>query len=166
MRKIVGFWFLFLVLPCCNQLWAQGQASNDILAQKLVDELLTKHQPELLYLGLHLVPPNGTDSVNVAATLRDKIGKKSSCADLHVLQDEVAILEMKGGGGTVIKGTVIGSTVLAPLHDRKGNIIGMVNIGMSFGTGRESDAAKFARSIEQELAGEITMKLALFERAQ
>jgi len=42
----------------------------------------------------------------------------------------------------------------------------MVNIGMSFGTGRESEAAKFARSIEQELAEEITMKLALFERAQ
>jgi hypothetical protein len=83
-----------------------------------------------------------------------------------VLQDEVPILEMKGGGGTVIKGAVIGSTVLAPLHDRKGNIVGMVNIGMSFGTGQESEAAKFARSIEQELAGEIPMKLALFGRAQ
>ena len=166
MRKIIGYCFLWLLLPCCNQLWAQRQASNDILAQKLVDELLAKHQAELLYLGLHLVPPNGTESVIVAATLRDKIGKKSSSADLHVLETEVPILEMKGGGGTVIKGTVIGSTVLAPLHDRKGNIIGMVNIGMSFGAGRESEAAKFARSIEQELAGEITMKLALFERAR
>lgn len=166
MRKIIGLCFLLLLLPCSDQLWAQGQASNDTLAQKLVDDVLAKHHPELLYVGLHLVPPDGTDSVNVAATLRDKIGKKSSCADLHVLQDEVPILEMKGGGGTVIKGTVIGSTVLAPLHDRKGNIIGMINIGMSFGTGQESEAAKFARSIEQELAGEIPMKLALFGRAQ
>src|SRR5215813_11496431 len=107
-------------------------------------------EPGAVYLlkqhlsGLHLVPPNGTESVIVAATLRDKIGKKSSCADLHVLETEVPVLEMKGGGGTVIKGTIVGCTVLAPLHDRKGNIIGMVNIGMSFGTGRESEAAKFA----------------------
>lgn len=163
MTKIIGLVFLITLLISCNQLWAQTPASNDTLAQKLVDEVLAEHQPQVLYLGLHLVPPTGTESEIVAATMPNKIGKKSSCADMHVLEDEVAILELKGGGGTVIKGTVIGSTVLAPLHDHKGNIIGMVNIGMSFGTGQETEAAKLSRSVEQELASKIPMKLALFE---
>lgn len=166
MRKTIGFCFFVFLLHCCNQLWAQDQAPNDILAQKLVDELLARHQPVLLYVGLHLVPPSGSDMAIVAATLRNKIGHKSSCADLHVLSTDVPVLEMKGGGGTMIKATVVGSTVLAPLHDRKGNTIGMINMGLKFTTGEESEAAKMARSIEQELDGEIPSKLALFERAQ
>jgi hypothetical protein len=73
---------------------------------------------------------------------------------------------MKGGGGTMIEAAVVGSSVLAPLHDRKGNTIGMITMGLKFTTGEESEAARMARSIEQELEGEIPSKLALFERAQ
>jgi hypothetical protein len=166
MRGIIGVCFLVFLSNCGNQLCAQDQAPNDFLAQKLVDELLAKHQPELLYVGLHLVPPSGTDMAIVAATRRDKIGHKSSCADLHVLSTDVPILEMKGGGGSKINGTVIGSTILAPLHDRRGNTIGMINMGLKFTTGEESEAAKFGRSIQREIEGEIPSKMALFPRAR
>jgi hypothetical protein len=159
MTRAIGFCLIVLFLNGVNQLCAQDHAP---LAQKLVDELLAKHQPELLYVGLHLVPPSGTDMAIVAATLRDKIGGKSSCADLHVFREFPFL--MKGGGGTTIKGVVIGSTMLAPLHDRKGSIIGIID--MKFTTGEGSEAARLARSFEQELAGEIPSKLALFARAQ
>src|ERR1700739_1550321 len=105
MRNMIGFWFVASLLSC-NPLWAQDQAPGDILAQKLADALLARHQPGLLYVGLHAVVPNGTDMSIVAATLREKIGHKSSCADLHVLSTDVPVLEMKGGGGTMIKTSV------------------------------------------------------------
>jgi hypothetical protein len=164
MRKTIGFWFLVSFLTCSNQIWAQAQAPDDILAQKLVDGLVAKYQPVLLYLALHVVPPSGGDSVIVAASLRMKIGNKSGCADLHVLSTGIPVLEMKGTSGTLINGTLIGSSVLAPLHDRKGNTIGMLNMGLKFGYGQESEAAKLARSIEQELFDGIPNKVALFER--
>jgi hypothetical protein len=168
MRRTIGFCFFVFLLNCSNRLWAQDHAPNDILAQKLVDELLARHQPDLLYVGLHVVPPTKTDSTVVAATLRIKIGQKSSCADLYLLSIGAGypVLELKGGGGSMIKGALIGITAIAPLHDRDGNTIGMINMGLKFNTGAESEAAKFAKNVEQELAGEIPSKLALFERAQ
>jgi hypothetical protein len=166
MRNTIGFWSLVFVLNCCNPLWAQDKVPAGILAQKLTDELLAKHQPTLLYVGLHAVAPSATDMTMVASTLREKIGHKSSCADLHVLSTDVPVLEMKGALGTMIKGVVIGTTVLAPLHDRKGNVIGMLNLGLKFTTGEESEAARQAKSIQQELEGQIPNKPALFERPQ
>jgi hypothetical protein len=163
MRRTIGLCFIAFLLNGGNQLWAQDQATGDILAQKLVDGLLAKRQPELLYVGLHLVPPSETDMTVIAATLRAKIGEKSSCADLHAFREFPFLMK---GGGTTIKGTTIGSTMLAPLHDRNGNTIGVVAMGLKFTTGEESEAARFARRIEQELSGEIPSRTALFARVQ
>ncbi len=182
MKRTIGFCFIVVLLIWGSHLWAQDLAPSDFQAQKLVDELLPRHQPELLYVGLYLVPPprstaaywpysnssdlGETEMVIVAATDRSTIGHKASSADLHVLTTDVPILETKGGGGTKINGTVIGSTFLATLHDRKRDSIGVIDIGMKFTTGEESEAAKFARSVQQELEGEIPTKMAIFQHAQ
>ena len=65
-----------------------------------------------------------------------------------------------------INGTVIGSTFLATFHDQRGNSIGLIEIGMKFTTGEESEAAKFARSVQRELEGEIRSKMAFFQHTQ
>ena len=168
MRRTVGFCSVVLLLIYGNQLWAQEKAAIAPLGQKLVDELLASYQPDLLGVALHVVPPGGTASTIVAATLHTKINQKSSCTDLWELANSAGVpaLELKGGGGSMIKGALIGVTAITPLRDRSGGTIGLINMGLKFNLGEESEAVKFATSVGQELAGEIPSKLALFERAQ
>ena len=168
MRRTIGFCFIVLLLICGNQVWAQDHAPIAPPGQKLVDELVARHQPELLGVALHVVPPGGTASTIVAATFRIKIGQKSSCTDLWELANGAGApaLELKGGGGSMIKGALIGITAITPLRDRSGATIGLINMGLKFNLGEESEAVKFATSVGQELSGEIPSKLALLERAQ
>ena len=182
MKRTIGFCCIALLFICGSQLWAQDLAPSDFEAQKLVDELLAKHQPELVYVGLYLVPPprstaaywpyskdsdeGETEMVIVAATDRSTIAQKASCTDLQVLKTDVPVLEMNGNSGTKINGTVSGTTFLAILHDRKGDSIGVLEIGMKFTTGEESEAAKFAKSVQQELEAKIPTKMAIFQHAQ
>jgi hypothetical protein len=167
MRKTMGLCFIVLLLICGSQLWAQDQAAFAPVGQKLVEELLARHQPNLLYVGLHVVPPGGTAQVFVAATGegRSKIGQKSSCTDLWELAngDGVPALELKGGGGSMVKGVLIGITAIVPLRDMSGATIGLINMGLKFTLGEESEAVKFATSVGQELAAEIPSKSAIFE---
>ena len=169
MSRTIGFSFIVLLLICGNPLLAQDQAAFAPLGQKLVDQLLATHQPELLGVALHVVPTGGTANVIVAATIgRSKIGQKSSCTDLWELAngDGAPALELKGGGGSMIKGVLIGMTAIVPLRDQSGATIGLINMGLKFTLGEESEAVKFATSVGQELAAEIPSKLALFEGAQ
>lgn len=182
MKRNIGLYVIAGLLICGNRPWAQEQVPNGFPGQKLVDELFARHQPDLLYVGLYLVPPPsssaaiwpganssdqvGSEMVVVAATDRSTIGHKASCADVHVLTTDNSVLELNGDGGTKINGTVIGSTFLATFHDRRGNSIGLIDIGMKFSTGEESEAAKFARSVQRELEGEIRSKMTFFQHTQ
>jgi hypothetical protein len=182
MKRTIGLCFIVLLLICGNRLWAQEPGSTGFPGQKLVDELFAKHQPDLLYVGLYLVPPpsstaaiwpganssgqSGNEMVVVAATDRSTIGHKASCADMDVLTSQDSVLEMNGDSGTKINGTVIGSTFLATFHDGRGNDIGLIEIGMKFNAGEESEAAKFARSVQRELEGEIRSKMTFFQHTE
>ena len=182
MKRTIGFCFIVLLLICGNRLWAQEQASGGFPGQKFVDELFVRHQPDLLYVGLYFVPPpsstaahwpdasssdqGGNEMVVVATTDRSTIGNKASCADMHVLTTDNSVLVLNGDSGKKINGTVIGSTFLATFHDQRGNSIGLIEIGMKFTTGEESEAAKFARSVQRELEGEIRSKMAFFQHTQ
>ena len=171
MRKTTGSCFIVLLLICGNRLGAQEQTAFAPVGQKLVEELLARHQPDLLYVGLHVVPPGGTAQVFVAATgkgSRSKIGHESSCTDLWELAngDGAPALELKGGGGSMVNGALLSITAITPLRDRSGATIGLINMGLKFTLGQESEAVKFATSVAQELAAEIPSKSALFVAAQ
>jgi hypothetical protein len=182
MKCTIGLCVIGLVLICGNWLWAQEQAPSGFPGQKLVDELFARHQSDLLYVGLYFVPPpsstaaiwpdanssdkGGNEMVVVAASDRSTIGHKASCADMHVLTTDNSVLELNGDGGMKINGTVIGSTYLATFHDQRGNSIGLINIGMKFTTGEESEAAKVARGVQRELEGKIRSKMAFFQHTQ
>lgn len=169
MRRTIGLCFIVVLSIRGDQLWAQDHAPKAPLAQKLADELVARHQPELLSVEVNLVPPGGekggaypTSMIIVAATDHSVIGQESVCADPHAFGEFPFLV--KGGAGRTIKGKVIGNTYLATLHDQKGNTIGAVNL--RFTVDDATKAAKLGRSIEQELAGEIPSESALYAGAQ
>jgi hypothetical protein len=168
MKNTVKVCVIVLLLICGNQLWAQDQADFAPVGQKLAEELLAKHQPDLLYVGLHVVPPGRETQVFVAATGKaglSKIGHESSCTDLWELEngDGAPALELKGGGGSMVKGVLMGTTAIVPLRDQSGATIGLINLGLKFTLGEESEAVKFATGVGQELAAEIPSRAALFQ---
>ena len=81
---------------------AQEQDGNKTFSQRLVDEVASKHRPQLIYLRLHGVTPYSGKSEIFASTDPGKLGRKSSCADLHVVDKGIPVMEMKGKSTTVL----------------------------------------------------------------
>jgi hypothetical protein len=144
---------LVLAQALTGQLWAQEQGSKKILGQRLVDEIAAKHKPDLIYLGLHGQTPKSKKSEIFASTDSGKIGKKSSCADLHVVEKGIPVMEMKGKS----------TTVLERLLDSSGHTVGLIVVGFNYTDGQEAEAAKLGKQIGEELAQQIPSKNKLFE---
>ena len=72
------------------------------------------------------------------------------------MEKGVPILEMKGKS----------TTILERLRDSSGNAIGLIAVGFNFGDGEESQAAKLAKVIGDELSQQISSKSKLFEIAR
>lgn len=154
-RRISGGLLVTFVLLGAHikEALSQDQNARPTFAQTLVDTVAAKHRPDLIYLGLHLTLQSAPDTIIFAATDRSKIGHKSSCGDLHVIETGTPILEMKGKS----------STVLERLHDKAGKTIGLTVVGFRFGDGEEAAAAKLAKQIGDELDQQISSKEELFE---
>ena len=144
---------LALAQVLAGRLWAQDQDSRKILGQRLVDEVAAKHKPDLIYLGLHGQTPKSKKSVIFASTDSGKIGNKSSCADLHVVEKGIPVMEMKGKS----------TTVLERLLDSSGHTVGLIVVGFNYTDGQEAEAAKLAKQVGEELAQQIPSKNKLFE---
>lgn len=144
---------LALAQALAGTLWAQDQDSKKILGQRLVDEIAAKHKPDLIYLGLHSQTPKSKKSEIFASTDSGKIGKKSSCADLHVVEKGIPVMEMKGKS----------TTVLERLLDSSGHTVGLIVVGFNYTDGQEAEAAKLGKQVGEELAQQIPSKTRLFE---
>jgi hypothetical protein len=135
-----------------SPVWAQEQDGKKRPGQRLVDVVAVKHRPQLIYLGLHGVTPHSKESVIFASTDPGKLGKKSSCADLHVVDEGIPVMELKGES----------TTILERLLDSSGHTVGLVVMGFDFTDGQESQAAKLGKEIGEELAHQIPSKSKLF----
>jgi hypothetical protein len=144
---------LALAQALAGTLWAQDQDTKKILGQRLVDEIAAKHKPDLIYLGLHGQTPKSKKSEIFASTDSGKIGKKSSCADLHVVEKGIPVMEMKGKS----------TTVLERLLDSSGHTVGLIVVGFNYTDGQEAEAAKLGKQVGEELAQQIPSKTKLFE---
>jgi hypothetical protein len=144
---------LALAQALTGQLWANDRDGRKILGQRLVDEIAAKHKPDLVYLGLHSQTPKSKKSVIFASTDSGKIGKKSSCADLHVVEKGIPVMEMKGKS----------TTVLERLLDNSGHTVGLVVVGFNYTDGQEAEAAKLAKQVGEELAQQIPSRNKMFE---
>lgn len=144
---------LALAQALTGQLWAKDQDGKKILGQRLVDEIAAKHKPDVIYLGLHSQTPKSKKSEIFASTDSGKIGKKSSCADLHVVEKGIPVMEMKGKS----------TTVLERLLDSSGHTVGLIVVGFNYTDGQEAEAAKLAKQVGEELSQQIPSKSKLFE---
>jgi hypothetical protein len=144
---------LAIAQALAGQLWAQDHDGKKNLAQRLVDEIAAKHKPELIYLGLHGQTPKSKKSEIFASTDSGKIGKKSSCADLHAVEKGIPVMELKGKS----------TTVLERLLDSSGHTVGLMVVGFNYTDGQEAEAAKLAKQVGEELAQQIPSKNKLFE---
>ena len=147
---------LALAQMLARPLSAQDQESKKILGQRLVEEVAAKHKPDLTYLGLHSQTPKSKKSVIFASTDSGKIGKKSSCADLHVVEKGTPVMEMKGKS----------TTILERLLDSSGHTVGLIVVGFNYTDGQEAEAAKLGKQVGEELAQQIPSKNKLFETAK
>jgi hypothetical protein len=132
---------------------ATPEDHKPMFAQQLVDNVFAKHQPEIIYIGLHGVTPDSEKSVIFAATKPEKIGQASSPNDVDIIEKGVPIMEMKGKS----------TTVLERLTDSAGNTVGLLVVGLKFVEGEESQAASVARDLGKEFARQIPSKSALFQ---
>jgi RNase H-fold protein (predicted Holliday junction resolvase) len=155
-RAFVVIAMLALAQILAEPLSAQDQESKKILGQRLVDEIAAKHKPDLIYLGLHSQTPKSKKSVIIASTDSGKIGKKSSCADLHVVEKGIPVMEMKGKS----------TTILERLVDSSGHTVGLIVVGFNYTDGQEAEAAKLGKQVGEELARQIPSKNKLFEIAK
>jgi hypothetical protein len=152
-RAFLTIAVVVLAQVLAGSLWAQEQDSKKIHGQRLVDEIAAKHKPDLIYLGLHSQTPKSKKSVIFASTDSGKIGKKSSCADLHVVEKGIPVMEMKGKS----------TTVLERLLDSSGHTVGLIVVGFNYTDGQEAEAAKLGKQVSEELAQQIPSKNKLFE---
>ena len=100
---VAAFATIIVMATFTSRGWAQEQNGGKTFGQGLVDEVASKHRPQLIDLGLHGVTPYSKKSVIFASTDPGKVGKKSSCADLHVVDKGIPVMEMKGKSTTVLE---------------------------------------------------------------
>jgi hypothetical protein len=133
--------------------WAPEQNGNKTFGQRLADDVAAKHRPQLIYLGLHGVTPCCKKSEIFASSDPGKLGKKSSCAELHVADKGILVMEMKGKS----------TTVLERLLDSSGHTVALIVVGFDFTEGQESQAARLGKEIGEELAQQYLKISRLFE---
>jgi hypothetical protein len=156
-RRTIAICAAIVCVPTfTSRISAKEQGGKKTFGQQLVDEVASKHRPQLMYLGLHGVMPQSQKSVIFASTDSGKIGKESSCGDIGVMDEGIPIMEMKGKS----------TTVLQRLLDSSGHTVGLLVMGFALAEGQESQTAKLAKEIGEELARQIPSKNKLFETGQ
>lgn len=133
-----------------------AQAVDAPRALELEMSTLSAH-PDLRKMGIHAVPPNGTDSVIIANANMSRIGIKSSAGDLAAVKDGNTYCVRRDDGAFF--------NLKMPLRDASGNTIGILVMEMPYTSAAgEKEAIQKAESIRSELAREIPDRDALFRK--
>ncbi len=135
----------------------RGQAVEAHFAQHLITQAMSAH-PELQKIGIHVIPPGGSDDCIIACSVPSKIGKKSSAADLAV----------KRSGKPTVKTVTEGSfyDLALPLADSGNHSIGMIVMEMRMsGASSPDDAVQKATAIRDGMQGKVPNGQSLFAAA-
>lgn len=142
-----------------------AQQSQELFAQKLMDEAAAKH-PEIVNIQLHMTPPYCPDQAQQApkycpdniivasGNAREKVGKKSDEGDLNVIRSAKPLVETTKVAGMF--------DTTYPLYDQRGEVIGAV--GVNIMDTDEATALKDGQKVADELREKILSKAKLFDR--
>jgi DNA-binding beta-propeller fold protein YncE len=126
------------------------------LALKIDYSMLSAH-PYLRKLGLHAIPPGGTESVIIANGNMSRIGAASSKGDFEAIQDGKTYCAKKDDGAYY--------NIKMPLKDATGKSIGILVMEMPYTSASdEADAIRQAEAIRQDVAQQIPDSAALFKQ--
>lgn len=124
-------------------------------ALQLEFSTLSEH-PDLRKMGLHAVPPGGTDSVIIANANTSRIGVKSSAGDLDAVREGKTYCAKKDDGAFY--------NLKLPLEDAAGRRIGILVMEIPFtSAANETEAIARAEKIRGELARQISTYDRLFQ---
>lgn len=129
--------------------WAP-EGNKKIFAQKMVDDILKKHQ-DVIILALHVTPPNYSDNVIIASNI-GRIGKKGDEDDMRVIETGKPNLEVNKAGNHF--------EVELPLQDQSGNTIGAAGIVFNYKAGDDQEALQKKAEIVRDEMREQTPTLA------
>jgi iron complex outermembrane receptor protein len=101
-------------------------------AQDLVDRTVSRH-PELIELDIHAVPPDGTESVIVAAKSRNRVGQRTDADDLAVFKSGEPRVEINQAGNNNVE-------VAVQLQDVAGRPVGSVEMTFPYVAGTDQEA--------------------------
>jgi hypothetical protein len=128
---------------------------NAPYAQNLVVATKNAH-PELQKLGLHAIPPGQSDYAIIASAITSKIGKKSSSADLTVMQTGKATIQRDEAGKFF--------DLCLPIADSAGRPIGMTVMEIPFAYAKDADdALAKAAAVRDHMQAKIASHAQLFE---
>ena len=112
---------------------------------------------DLRKMGLHAIPPGGSDSVIIANANTSRIGIKSSAGDLAAVKDGNTYCVNRDDGAFF--------NLKLPLKDTAGSIIGILVMEIPYtSVSNQKEAIQKAEGIRQELGRQIPNKQALFGR--
>lgn len=124
----------------------EALATTKTHAQKLVDEVLSKH-PEVIELAVHATPPNGKNNITLASNF-GHIGKTSSDEDLKVISSGEPMVGVYGEGKRY--------GVELALHDSANKAIGALSVGFRYKSGdQEREFLSKAEQVRNELQKRI-----------
>lgn len=126
------------------------------LAQSILVRVKARHD-DIVKLGLHAVPPNSADNVIIANIAPQKIGKKSSAADLEKLAQNKPIAVRLDKSQTF--------DLLIPIADASGGDLdgGFVVMEVPYSkAANEDEALRIGIGIRDEVQSQIPSKAALY----
>jgi len=124
-------------------------------AQKLVQKAMAAH-PEMLFIGLHAIPPGKTDNLIIACNDPAKIGKVSTSRDMELVKNKGTNVQFNEKHKYYEVDQWFG--------DSSGNVLGMVVYHIDAArASSEEDAGKRASAIRDELQAKIPNLERLFK---
>jgi hypothetical protein len=127
------------------------------LAQSIIVKVKARHD-DIVKLGLHAVPPGLKDNVIIANDAPEKVGKKSSAADLEKLAQSKAIAVPLEKSKTF--------DLLIPITAANGDDLngGFVVMEVPYSkASNEEEALKIGMKIRDEVQSKIPGKAALYQ---
>ena len=134
-------------------------AAGRTWAQTLVDQTIATY-PDLLLFDVHAIPPDGTESVIIAAKDAARIGRKSPLNEVEVEKTGAPRVEINPAGNQNVE-------VEVPLYDINRRIVGVVEMAFPYVAGTDKEALILkAATIANQLGRRIGSRAMLFDPLQ